>query len=236
MAGRALNLATLSGEGFYHFLLEALPRLWLARPWLDQIDHFLCNGSPRTFHARWLAQAGIPPEKIVWMSGLCHYSSPQVLFTDDLMRDQQPGAWNVAALRGLFPPASPARPGRRLWVSRQDAQVRHLAWESELLGQLPGFESVRLSELSPADQLRLASEAAVIAGPHGAGLSLLAFAAPGVRLVELFPHPQRQPVYDRLCQLVPGSYAWAVTDFQRPDGAARLAGAIQSFLDQPPAR
>lgn len=230
LPGCSLNLALLSAEGFYHFLVESLPRLWLARPHLPQVRHILVNGSRGSFQEKWLARAGLDPARLVWLDGLAHYRCEQLLFTNYLMGDYQPTPWILAALRSLLDAAPPATPGRRrLWISRTDARSRQPAWESGLLSRLAGFERVTLSGLAPAEQIALMRDAAVVAGPHGAGLSNLVFCAPGTKVVELFPDANRQPIYGRLANVGRLPYAWAVADFTSADPTP-LADAIRRFV------
>jgi hypothetical protein len=232
LPGRTLSLLTLSGEGFYHLLLEAVPRLHLARPWLESFDRVLVNGTAGGFHERWWRHACLDPAKLVWMSGLCHVACEQLVFVEYPMADQRPGVWLVSAIReSLLTTVPLLRPGRKLWISRTDAKVRQFAWENELLAQLPGVERVELSRLSPPEQIALAREASAILGPHGAGLGHIVFSQPGTKLVELFPSAHRQPIYHRLTALAGGRYAWATVNFAQPDRAAELADRIQRFLD-----
>ena len=147
------------------------------------------------------------------------------------MRDQQPTAWTLQALRNSFPAPSPSSAlPRRIWISRRDSRRRELAWEDELLARLPGFSRVELAGLSPAEQIELAAGAEVIAGPHGAGLSHALFGRPGAHLVELFPRSHLQPIYGRLAALAGLSYAWAQVDFDRPAELEPLTDAIRRFI------
>jgi capsular polysaccharide biosynthesis protein len=233
LPGCSLNLALLSGDGFYHFLVEGLPRLWLARGQRTQVRHVLVNGTPGSFHEKWLGRAGIDAANLVHMPGLAHHRCEQLLFTNYLMRDYQPTPWILAALRALLQAPAPAAPGkRRLWLSRADARSRQPAWESALLARLPGFERVTLSGLAPAEQIALMAEAAVVAGPHGAGLANLVFCAPGTKVVEIFPDTNRQPIYGRLANVASLPYAWAVADFGAAAEPAPLADAIRSFVHE----
>lgn len=232
LPGRTLSLVTLSGDGFYHMLFEAVPRLHLARPWLGSFDRVLVNGTPGGFHERWWQHAGLDPAKLVWMSGLCHVACEQLVFVELPMFDQRPSAWLIDAIRSSFPGSVPSpRGGRKIWVSRADATKRQFAWESDLLARLPGVERVELGRLFPVEQIALASETDAILGPHGAGLGHIVFSQPGTKLVELFPHANRQPIYHRLTALAGGRYAWATVDFAQPGRAAELADRIQRFLD-----
>jgi len=226
LPGLTLSLLTLSGEGYYHFLLESIPRLHLLWPWLQQADHLLVAGTPGGLQEHWLEHAGIPLGKIVWMSGLCHVDCEQLLFTSRPMADQRPSRGTLAMLRARlgFQPAP--NPQRRIWISRRDAAHRHLAAEDRLLALLPGFERVELSRLSPQAQISLLGECAVIAGPHGAGLANVVFGPPGAHVFEIFPPDRRQPIYQRLAHLADQKYHWAAGSFTHPEQVEKLAAGI----------
>ncbi len=230
LPGRTLCLLTLSGEGFYHFLLEVIPRLHLAANWLGEVDHVLANGAAGGFHERWLVQAGVPREKIVWAEGFAHFRCEQLLFTSHLMRDQQPSHWTVTALRTQlrFTPALEVT--AKIWISRGDANIRRLAWENEIVSQLPGFELVELTRLAPSEQIKLFSRCRAVAGAHGAGLAQVAFCPPGAHLFEIFPHPSRQPIYHRLASLAGVHYHWAMLDFARQERLPELGARIRAAL------
>jgi len=76
---------------------------------------------------------------------------------------------------------------RRLWISRASQKHSRLAnsEEAQALAMSMGFEVVHLEHLPFVEQVRLFSEAAVVAGPHGAGFANMAFAPAGTRLIEL---------------------------------------------------
>jgi hypothetical protein len=230
LPGTSLSIATLDGGGFYHFMHESLPRLWLARDRLASADRVLLGGPADEVRAGWLELAGVPRERIAWLGGLGHFHCAHLLFANLPLRDSQPTPWNVHALRSLFRVAPPPAPARRLWISRQDSRNRHLTWEDDLLRLLPSFEKVVLSPLAPAEQIRLFASAAVVAGPHGAGLSHLGFCLPGTRVIELMPDLRPRPLYARLAAAAGGRHAWAAVDFQaRPDNLPALAETIRRF-------
>jgi len=231
LPGLTLSLGTLDGGGFYHFLFEALPRLHLARPWLDRIEHFLVNGAAGSFQEHWLAQAGVPAAKIIWLSGHSHFQCEQILFTNPLCHDTQPTPWLAAAIRTVLDARPAESPGpRRIWISRTDAGSRHFAWEQELLARLDGFERVELARLSPLEQMHLMAGAAVVAGPHGAGFANLIFCAPGTRVIELLPDERHRPLYSRLALATRCLHAWATVDFTcAPVSLDELAARWRAF-------
>jgi capsular polysaccharide biosynthesis protein len=228
LRGVSLSLLTLSGAGFYHFLLEALPRWGAVKRQFTSFDHVLVPDTAAHFTSPWLTAAGIPPSKVIRCGPLAHYRCEQLVFGGPSMADCRPTRQVVETLRGIFG-ISNNRRSRCLWISRSDASERHLQWEDDLLNRLPTFEKVVLTRLQPTAQIELFASAAAVAGPHGAGLAHLAFAPPGVRLVEFSPTPEWLPNFCRLAQVVGGTAAWAHVDFSEPDVelddlAARIRG------------
>jgi len=231
LPGLTLNLCTLSGSGYYHFLVESLPKLWLGRGLLSQVDHFLANGSASGLYGRWLERAGVPMNKVIWQEPLSHYRCEQLLFSGPLMSDQGITPWGVDAIRSLLDPPKPKNPHRRIWVSRRDAKLRRIKWEDELLARLDGFERVELANLDPANQIQILAEARVVAGPHGAGFSGLPFCQPGGCAIEIFPPNCMMPIYQRIAQASGLGYYWAQLDFEGAPDIGRLANAIIAAAD-----
>jgi len=231
LAGRVLSIAALDAEGFYHFLLESLPRLWLGGDFLPGTNWILANGRPGSFQEKWLAQAGIGADRVIWLDGLSSFRCDQLAFASCPSGDQQPNLAAIRAVRELLRAEPPARPGtERIWISRADAASRRPAWETALLRQLGGFTSICLSRQSPAEQIEVMRRAAVVAGPHGAGFSNLIFCAPGTKVVEIFPDRFWVPLYSRLAEVCGLKPAWATTDFESPQPAPGLSDAINAFV------
>jgi len=93
----------------------------------------------------------------------------------------------VSLLRQTYVPNLVTSGNRKLFVARDGAQYRRLLNEKQLqkaMGAL-GFEIVRPEGLSFAQQVELFSAASVIIGPTGAGLSNMAFAPEGCKVIVL---------------------------------------------------
>jgi capsular polysaccharide biosynthesis protein len=101
---------------------------------------------------------------------------------------------------------------RRLWISRSRARWRRLINEEELLPILKkaGFEPVELERLSFKDQVKTLSQAGVVAGPHGAGMTDLLFAPHGIRVLELFSPGFVNPVFYSMANALEQDYGYAV--------------------------
>lgn len=83
----------------------------------------------------------------------------------------------------------PGRTRRRLYLTRRAARWRRVLNESDLAAPLArqGFEVIDPGTLTVRQQLALASDAEVIAGPFGAGMNLLLFAPADAVIIELKP-------------------------------------------------
>jgi hypothetical protein len=100
----------------------------------------------------------------------------------------------MAALTTLAEKLSGSHAGvakRRIYISRNDAKARRVANEEDLAPVLAdlGFEVHILKGMPLAEQVRLFQEAEIVTGPHGAGLTNIAWCRPGTKIVEFFPSP-----------------------------------------------
>ncbi|MBB4634532.1 glycosyltransferase 61 family protein [Longimicrobium terrae] len=197
LRGVCLSLASDSASRNYsHFLLDALPRLGVfldAGFALSAMDHVLCPVPPSANAERILGRAGIDPARIVWARPGVSYR-PDVALVPAFpgLRRNVP-AWVPAFLRGMMAPLPPPS-GRRLWVTRRGGQ-RTIANEAEIEPVLArhGFEVYEPG--SHPDQPEDFASASVVAGPHGAALSNLAFCAPETAVLEVVPSDHRYPHY-----------------------------------------
>jgi capsular polysaccharide biosynthesis protein len=81
----------------------------------------------------------------------------------------------------------PSPAGARIYVSRRDTPKRRLVNEEELFSELRklGFSRIVPGEMSVPEQVSAFSNASVIVGPHGAGLTNIMFSPPDATIVEI---------------------------------------------------
>ena len=86
---------------------------------------------------------------------------------------------------------SPPAPRSRLFISRRDAPSRYMTNEEEISRALSklGFQTLKLSEYSFRDQIRMFSNAEIVVAPHGAGLANMIFAPKDCVLFEIVSEP-----------------------------------------------
>jgi capsular polysaccharide biosynthesis protein len=212
VAGSVGVLATRGSDNYYHFVTDVLPRLELLRRAGALPDAYVVQRSTR-FQREMLDHLGLTADRC-----LDHpHVRADVLVVPSLPDDQlRTPPWIVPWLRSQFLPADLRTPHRRVYVSRGHAcHTRRVENETELMAALEplGFECIDPGALSPAEQVRAFAEAAYIVGPHGAGLTNLAFASPGAAVVELFARDYVNECFWALATAVDGlRYRYLVGD------------------------
>lgn len=227
LPGVSLSLGTLGGSGFYHFLLESLPKLALARDLLPACDHVLVPGDGEGWRRGWLQAFEVDPQRVRWLAADAHYRCDQLLFTGRLVRHFEPNPWAVAALRAVVsPPARPA--GGTLWLDRSGVANRRVTWEADLHRRLPTAAAVDLGRLTPAKAAETCGGAAALAGLHGAAFANMVFCRPGTRVVEFLPELVA-PWYARLAAVC-GHRHLAVFTAADQQSQTEAAAATAEFL------
>ncbi|VXD25014.1 tetratricopeptide repeat protein [Planktothrix paucivesiculata] len=198
--GRVAVLSGLSGNVYFHWMVDILPRLELLRQSgikFDQIDWFLVNSYQAPFQRETLTRLGIPEFKILESDRFSHIQAQQLIVPSwaGYMGWLQP--WAMDTLRRWFLPRG-QNPGRnypeRIYISRGDATYRRVLNEDEVIQFLRpwGFVTVQLETLSFAEQVALFAQAKVIMGAHGSGLTNILFCQPGTQVIEwMSPHYNR---------------------------------------------
>lgn len=198
--GRVAVLSGLSGNVYFHWMVDVLPRLELLRQSgidFDQIDWFLVNSQRASFQRETLTRLGIPEFKILESDQFPHIQAQQLIVPSfpGYMGWLQP--WAIDTLRRWFLPGSyhsTVDYPERIYISRGDARYRRILNEDEVIEMLRpwGFVIVQLESLSFSQQVALFAQAKVILGSHGSGLTNIVFCQPGTQVIEwVSPHYNR---------------------------------------------
>jgi len=205
-AARGGDVVLLAGQrsGYWHWWIDILPRLWL----LDDIgraatDPLMVPPLQPGFQRESLDLLGFSSRLERLTPGLSRFGS--VTFTPGITAGGSKfpsraladyAGWLGTRLRG-GEREEPTSPGtRRLFVSRSGASSRRVANEAELAPLLAEheIEIVEPGRMPVRDQVALFSEARLVIGPHGAGLTNLLFTQPGTGVVEIFAASAAQDV------------------------------------------
>ncbi len=198
LPGLSLLLTTFGAQTFFHFMIEALPKLALAKPFLDRVDHVLVARYGETAKRRWLSRY-IPPEKIVFIEELGHFHCAQLIYASRVARHFEPNPWCVTALRSLYPTIESAAPTRIVWLDRQHMPNRRIDWAGDLASRVERAEIVDFAKLDPTATATTCGAAQALVGFHGAAFSNMVFCPPGTLVIELATQPFH-PWYSRLAQ------------------------------------
>lgn len=219
LAGDLFLLTSSLTGNYYHWLVEALPRVAL---WRQLPDGFriLSRRPYRLFHRQSLAAAGIQEQDLeiisehTFLEGQVAFADPLVLSTTELSPSIVPF---YRALRDEIAPSPKKR--RRLLVSRRNAGTRRILNEDAIATALVplGFEVIESETMAFADQVATFAEAEVIVGAHGAGLANMVFTDPGTIVLEL-THSRFRGLssYDPLAQMFGVTFAVLVGATQLP--------------------
>lgn len=219
--GTVLVLAAPGSDVYYHWLLDVLPRLEIARragfgP--GGVDRVLVSGASLPFQAETLARLGIDPARTLDAAAHPHVVADRLVVPSYPGRPEHPPRWACDFLRAaLLPRVDGERPAR-LYVTRSDAALRRVVNEPEVREALEarGFRCVALTGMPVSEQAALFASADVVVGPHGSGLANLVFCAPGTRVVELFSRNFVNPCFWSLANQVGLEYAYLIEPGERP--------------------
>lgn len=134
-----------------------------------------------------------------------------------------PSPYDLALLRSRFCPDSKGSPEKRLYISRSGRRrVQNEAEVRELLQQF-GFEIVEDIARSVDEQIRLFSEASVVVGPHGGGLTNLLWCNPGTKVIEFFNSAYASHYYYYICKILDLEYYYMVEQINIPNHWSQTA-------------
>jgi capsular polysaccharide biosynthesis protein/Flp pilus assembly protein TadD len=172
-------------RNYYHWMVDYFPRLSV----LDKANGLplLVNADLSGFQRECLARVGMAEECLVPVPMPSIIDCAQLVAPLAASNRQrlQPSA--ARWLRDAFLAPSTADSGKRLYVSRCDADSRRLVNEDEIVAELRklDFELIVPGQMTVECQARTFAEASVIVGPHGSGLTNIVFAPSGASVIEL---------------------------------------------------
>ncbi|HKV37284.1 MAG TPA: glycosyltransferase family 61 protein [Pyrinomonadaceae bacterium] len=175
-------------KGYFHWLTDALTRLYVVRDRLDQVTLLLPWEFERfDFVRSSLAVFGlknvefIQRDEVVECRSLLMptHTAPSGHFRDDIIQGVR---------KTLLAAFGDSKSGdERIYISRNAAGRRRIANEHELtpIFRKFDFQFIRAEELTFQDQVQLASRARYLASNHGAGLTNMLFMCEGGSVLEL---------------------------------------------------
>jgi hypothetical protein len=181
-------------RNYYHWLHDVLARLHGVLERVPPDTRFVVPAGLRPFQVDSLRYLGIDGARIVpfdgrevWQLETLHFA-PRV---SNVGSDRgEADRWLRDALVDgalLDGPPFPRAGDRRIHISRRNAAKRRVVNDDEATALLErhGFETVLTEELSLREQIALFAQAGALVSTHGAGLTNMLYAAPGLRVVDM---------------------------------------------------
>lgn len=204
LPGVTMVLNQVVAFNFYHFTNQIVPRLAIAAQAIgtNKIDHFILPDNVTSYMRELLRYAGIDESKLVPMSE-AGFKCERLIATSNPGPFHVPPVWANEFLRKIVPVVPSPVKAKRIFLARIDAPKRRLMNHDavEKLLHEYGFEHVMLDGRPFAEQAAIFREAEIVVAVHGATLTHLIFAQPGLRVIELLPMNHVQPCFWTIGQI-----------------------------------
>ncbi|WP_413404371.1 MULTISPECIES: glycosyltransferase family 61 protein [unclassified Synechococcus] len=189
--GPVLAVAELSGEMYFHWQLELLPRL--GRIWKAAIERWpklrlWHNGGESPYVKESLTRLGIPSERLLPSDD--HLQANTLLVPSFAAYFGRPSTANMKWLEQFWAVAEQPEQSS-LWLGRAGA-VRRAVLEETQHRQKNGVDLMKQG--SVLNQLHQVARSNRVIAPHGAAMANLIAASPGTEILELV-NPAYQPTY-----------------------------------------
>ncbi|MGL3826979.1 glycosyltransferase family 61 protein [Candidatus Pelagibacter communis] len=201
--GNVMSLLTGGGgnNNYFHWLFDVLPRIALMKKFykLQNINFFLCPDVNK-WQLRTLELLGIKTHKCISSINYRHIKAKNIISTthpwiiNNVHKDiENLPRWISMWLKSNFlKHKSKKNFPKKVYIDRSDSEsnlnkYRGIKNEKELIHFLKKkkFFSVKLSELSIEEQIKLFNDAQIVIGLHGAGLANLIWCNKYTKIIEL---------------------------------------------------
>jgi hypothetical protein len=178
-----------SYSGYFHFLAEILPRLYLLKNELGRLVLLLPELYRSSFVFDALKAVGV--SQVYWLQKDHLYHIPRLLFPTVTAPQRH---YNPVLIKRISndliektSSASPPFYATKLYIVRKRAAKRKILNEREVVSLMEenGFKCIELEDFSFSQQVQLCRQAKTIVSIHGAGLTNIMFMGPGSKVLEL---------------------------------------------------
>lgn len=213
-------ISTPGQENWYHWLLQALPRLKILKASGVKYDKIYINNLQYPWQKESLqivmTLLDIPRDALFLIEGDCVVQADQLLIPSIAYQPSKSPffpLWLREFLHQCFLKKEDTQKKlpQRIFISRSKAKVRKILEEEKVIQDLEkeGFVKVCLEDLPIYEQAQLFSSAKIIIGPHGSGFANLVFCQPKTTIIELdhevYGEEQRS-IYQRFSHIMGCKY------------------------------
>jgi capsular polysaccharide biosynthesis protein len=227
LSGTYALLAHPWAWGYYHWVIEVLPKLSLIEE-LDDLKSvpLIVPHRLNAFQSDSLLMAGVSVDRMVHLDE-GDWQVDHLFFPEMLAPSGNPSPQAVTWLRERFLKESSTQnspSGRRIYLTRRDAAQRSLLNEEEIVEYLreADFEIICPGELSFPEQVKTFRDVEVVIAPHGAGATNMVFAPPSATLIEFFGDNYINGCYWALANICGQTHAFLTGPSERLDYSIAL--------------
>ena len=200
--GTLAVLSTCGSANFHHWNYDILPRFQLLKEagLINEIDFFLLNYKGLPFQKEGLKRIGVREDRIINTNGHANlFIEASYLIVPSLTEDLGTiTPWVIDFLRSTFilEKELPKEIIDKLYISRRHASSRKIINEGAVMEELfkRGYKEFTPEHHSISETAAFFSRAKSIVSVHGSGLSNLAFAEAGTKVLDIMA-PYHQDTY-----------------------------------------
>ncbi len=219
--GDVAVLTTHTSNIYYHWIIDAIPRLHLLERSGIAYDRIVVP-TVMSFQNDTLALIGLNREQCITDPRL-HIEAARLIVPTLPGVIGNPQRWACRFVRDRLMARLENGGPKRIYVSRAKAGTRRFVNELELIGLLEefGFACVFLEQLPIREQIRLFANAEVVVAAHGSGLANLVFCHEGAQVVEILSPNYVNVMYWALSNQIGLRYAYLCGDARNNSSGER---------------
>jgi Glycosyltransferase 61/Tetratricopeptide repeat len=239
ISGEWLILYGPWAEGFYHWMMEWIPRLLLAEAHGFKGQIALQN--PNKFQLDTLRLLGISENRlhivdhVLWRPECAWLTEP--IYGSHL--ESFPALLNEVRERLLRQVRPNTSYGDRLYIPRRNPhRPRRIVNEAALVALLKRYDvrECLMDDLAVSDQIAIAMQAKILVGPHGAGMLHSLFMPKRSLIIELFPPNYVNPCLMPALKLLKHGYhmiisPWEGGEYKYGQDILAYLGAVECALE-----
>lgn len=202
--GKALVIGyNVAYNNYYHWLGQCVPAIEACLRLRGTDGVCIAMPNPGALQRQCLELLGYGGVELIRLDVIKQYRIHQAVFCDSLVGAGSfvRSATAAGAYRRMRDAlGAPVPATERIYVARTDAHHRHLENEADVVrvAEARGYRVVVPGRMTIREQVDYFRRARVVAGPHGAGLSNIAFCQPGAVLYEFVPEGYQNPCFRAL--------------------------------------
>jgi capsular polysaccharide biosynthesis protein len=168
VGGTCASLATLWSDNFFHWMMDALPRIATIERAGIPIDRFIVPEKLQPFQRESLAALRIDGDRLQPFTGE-HVVVERLVWASPPGPIGQPVADNVNFLRDRLGPQDRPAGDKLVYLRRRGSRRARNEPEVEAVLRARGFHSIDPAALPLTQQIATLAEASLVVGCHGAG-------------------------------------------------------------------